>query len=283
MDNRTNINWYPGHMAKTKRLIKDNLSLIDLVFELVDARIPFSSKINDLDDVLKNKPKVLIMTKYDLCDKEETDKWIKYYENLKFKVVTVNLKNNFDYKKILFEVDIIRDIINEKRTKSNLKNKELNALVIGIPNVGKSTLINAFAGKKSQHVENKPGVTRELSWIKTNHDLKILDTPGMLWPKIDKNSGYKIASISSIKEEVIPLMEVSNYILEFLNEYYPSILKYRYGVKDISNLNELYELIASKIGAIKKDDIDYERVSKMVINDIKNEKITSITLDRYDR
>lgn len=281
-ENKTNINWYPGHMAKTKRLIKENISLIDVVFELVDARIPVSSKIDDLDEVLRNKPKVLIMTKYDLCDKEVTENWISYYEDLDYNVVTVNLKNNFDYKKILFEVDKVREIIDEKRSSKDLKAKEINALVIGIPNVGKSTLINTLAGKKSQKVENKPGVTKELSWIKTNHNLKILDTPGMLWPKLEQVTAYKIAAISSIKEEIMPVEEIASYILSFLNEHYPNILKSRYGIKNVSDLNEIYEIIASKVGALTKDDIDYERVSKIVINDIKNEKITGITFDCYD-
>ncbi len=281
-NNAQKINWYPGHMAKTKRLIKENISLIDVVFELVDARIPVSSKIDDLDEVLRNKPKVLIMTKYDLCDKEVTENWISYYEDLDYNVVTVNLKNNFDYKKILFEVDKVREIIDEKRSSKDLKAKEINALVIGIPNVGKSTLINTLAGKKSQKVENKPGVTKELSWIKTNHNLKILDTPGMLWPKLEQVTAYKIAAISSIKEEIMPVEEIASYILSFLNEHYPNILKSRYGIKNVSDLNEIYEIIASKVGALTKDDIDYERVSKIVINDIKNEKITGITFDCYD-
>ena len=281
MENKTNINWYPGHMAKTKRLIKENMSFIDVVLELVDARIPFSSKINDMDDLLKNKKRIIVMTKYDLCDKKETDKWIKHYEKMGYVVLAVNLKNNYDYKKV---IETIRDLvkgINDKRRVNNLLDKEIKVLVMGIPNVGKSTLINTLAGKKSQKVENKPGVTKDLVWIKTNHNIRILDTPGILWPKLDEISAKNLASITSIKEGLIPIDEISYYILTMLNKYYKNILLNKYNI-DSEDVYEMYEIIASKIGAVKNNEIDYERVSNILINDIKNEKIVGITFDRYE-
>ncbi len=281
MEEKTNINWYPGHMAKTKRLIKENMSFIDVVLELVDARIPFSSKINDMDDLLKNKKRIIVMTKYDLCDKKETDKWIKHYEKMGYVVLAVNLKNNYDYKKV---IETIRDLvkgINDKRRVNNLLDKEIKVLVMGIPNVGKSTLINTLAGKKSQKVENKPGVTKDLVWIKTNHNIRILDTPGILWPKLDEISAKNLASITSIKEGLIPIDEISYYILTMLNKHYKNILLNKYNI-DSEDVYEMYEIIASKIGAVKNNEIDYERVSNILINDIKNEKIVGITFDRYE-
>jgi len=274
------INWYPGHMAKTKRLIQENIQLIDVVLELVDARIPHSSKIDDLKDIIRNKPRILIMTKYDLCDKKETEKWIKFYEENEYKVLPINLKNNQDFKKILAAIETIANPINQKRNAKDLKNKEMRALVFGVPNVGKSTLINTLAGKKSQKVENRPGVTKDLVWIKTNHSLRILDTPGLLWPKLDSVVGINLAAMTSIKDELFPITEVCSHILDILYKHYFYILKDRYGIEDNTEFDLLFELIAKKIGATKRDEIDYERVSMHVINDVRNEHITGITFDR---
>lgn len=281
-NNAQKINWYPGHMAKTKRLIKDNLTLIDVVLELVDARIPFSSKINDLNDLVKNKPRILVVTKYDLCDQNVTDKWLKYYENLGYIVIPVNLKNNLDYKKIIKEIEDLSLSINERRKSKDLLDKEINALVIGVPNVGKSTLINTLAGKRSQNVENRPGVTKELVWLKTKHNIKILDTPGLLWPKLETNIAFNLAATTAIKEEVLPIIDVANHILEFLFSNYPEILFTRYKLKPNTSNDDLFFEIAKHIGAIKNDEIDYERVSMRVINDIRSERITGITFDKYD-
>lgn len=280
MENDLKLNYYPGHMAKTKRLIKENIALIDIVFELVDSRIPFSSKINGLDDLIRNKPKILIMTKYDLCDINETNKWINYYENKGYSVITLNLKNNLDYKKLISLVEKVTSNINEKRQSKDLLKKEIKALVFGIPNVGKSTLINALAGKKSQKVENKPGVTKELVWIKTKHDLRILDTPGLLWPKLDNIIGLNLAAMTAIKTDFLPINEISYHILITLTKYYPLILKNLYDVLGKETIEEIYAKIALKIGAIKNQEIDYERVSMLIINDIKKERIKGITFDR---
>lgn len=280
-NNQTNINWYPGHMAKTKRLIKENLNLIDVVLELVDARIPFSSKIDDLSDLVKNKLRLLIVTKYDLCDHNETDKWLEYYASLGYIVIPVNLKNNQDYLKIIAKIKSLTLEINEKRKSKDLLEKEINALVIGVPNVGKSTLINALAGKKSQKVENRPGVTKELVWIKTNHNLKILDTPGLLWPKLDSVVALNLAAMTAIKDEILPIEEVANYILEYLNTNYQEILIDRYKIK--SNPKDIFLAIGERIGAISNQEVNYERVSKQIINDLRNERIKGITFDKYDR
>lgn len=264
------INWYPGHMAKTKRLIKDVLPHIDVIYEVIDARIPFSSKINDSDELTKNKPRILILAKYDLCDQKETNKWIKYYEQLGYKTITVDLKNNQDYKKIIDATKLV---------KSKKKIGDVNVLVIGIPNVGKSTLINTLAGKKSQKVENKPGVTKNLVWLNTKYNIKILDTPGILWSKLDQDVALNLAAMTSIKDSVLPISEIAKYILKKLAVYYPDILASRYKINEKMTVEEMFELIGKNIGAFRQGEIDEDRVSMTIINDIKNEKIVNITFD----
>lgn len=279
--NSTNINWYPGHMAKTRRLISEKYNLIDIVYELVDARIPYSSKIKDVYDLIKNKKKLLIMTKKDLCDIKITEKWIKYYENLGTKVILVDLNNDNDYKKIIDETYKIMEDVQLKRENKGMKEKEIHALVIGIPNVGKSTLINKMANRHAQDVGNKPGVTKSLKWLKTNHNISLLDTPGILWPKInDEKVALNIASFSGIKEEVLPIDDVAVYILKKLEEYYPNILEERYKINNTKDIESAYYTIAKNMGAIKNGEVDYERVSKKIVNDIKMEYIKKITFDR---
>jgi ribosome biogenesis GTPase A len=278
---KTNINWYPGHMAKTRRLIKEKYGLIDIVYELIDARIPYSSKIKDIYDVIKDKPKIIIMTKKDLCDMKVTENWIKYYENLGAKVVLADLNNNNDFKKIISLTNEMMASIQEKRESKGLKEKEIRALVIGIPNVGKSTLINKMANRKVAEVGNNPGVTKNVKWLKTPYNILLLDTPGILWPKLsDGKVALNLAAMTSIKEEILPIDDVAVYILQTLAEYYPEILKERYGLVNASNIEEAYEIIAKNIGATKQGEVDYDRVSKKIVNDIKLEHIKGVTFDR---
>lgn len=286
MDSKTNINWYPGHMAKTKKQINELLPLIDIVYELIDARIPYSSRINDIDNITKNKPRIVIMTKSDLCDKEETNKWIKKYESEGHKVILTNLSDNFDIKPILAATKEISDEINKKREEKGLKQKEIKALVVGIPNVGKSTFINRLAGKKVANVGNRPGVTTNLVWLKTKLNILLLDTPGILWPKFDNSEiALNLASFQAIRSEILDIDEIAVHILNKLSAYYPEILKSRYNLDSFSNdeIEESYETIGRKIGAIiKGGEIDFERVSNAILNDIKNELVKGITFDRCE-
>lgn len=282
----TSINWYPGHMAKTKRLIKEKYDLIDIVYEVIDARMPRSSKIKDIDELLKDKPRILVMTKKDLCDIDETKKWIKYYEEQGYYVIAVDLSQNNSVTEIVNLTHKITKEIQDKREAKGLAKKDIRALVVGIPNVGKSTLINRMAGKKAAVIGNNPGVTKSLSWIKTTSGILLLDSPGILWPKLSEEEvALNLASLTAIPRDILPVDRIAIHILNKLNEYYPDMLKSRYNLDYIDNdfLDEVYDTIGRKIGAvISGGEIDYDRVSKTILEDVKNERIKGITFDRID-
>ena len=280
---KTSINWYPGHMAKTKREIKEKLDLIDIVYEVIDARMPKSSKIVDIDDLIKNKPRILIMTKYDLCDRKETDKFISYYENLGYQVISVDLMSGTNVKKIIEASEVVLESENEKRKAKGLKPRNIRALILGVPNAGKSTLINRLVGKKSAGVGNKPGFTKSLSWIRIHKNIDLLDTPGILWPKLeDQESAHVLASFSSIKEEILNEDQIAAFILKTLYALYPKALEERYGIDELDDdLIEAYDIIASRRGALTKGGVaDYERVSRIILQDFKNGYFGPITFDR---
>ena len=284
-NNRQNstINWYPGHMAKTRRLISEKYEMIDIVYEVVDARIPFSSKIKDIYNIIGKKPKIIIMTKKDLCDLKITKEWISYYENLGNHVVLLDLSKEDDLSSLISLTHEIMSSMQEKRVKKGLKQKEIRALVIGKPNVGKSTLINRLCKRKVAGVGNNPGVTQNISWLKTNSDIILLDTPGILWPKLDQGeAALNLAAFTAIKQEILPADDVAVYILKQLSKYYPDILMEKYGVRNVldDNILEAYETIGRKMGAIRKGEPDYDRISLKIVNDIKTEAIRGITFDR---
>jgi ribosome biogenesis GTPase A len=277
------INWYPGHMEKAKRLMIKEYKNIDMVYELVDARIPKSSKIKNIYDIIGNKPKLLIMTKKDLTDPIKIEGWIKYYENIGSKVVLADLNNDNDIKKIVNETHKMMEELQLKREEKGMNKKEIRVLVVGIPNVGKSTLINKLVGKRVANVGNKPGITKGLVWLKTSHNIALLDTPGILWPKIDNNEiGLNLASIFSIKTEILDVNEVAVHIISKLNRYYPEKLKERYNIEPSNielDFEAIYEDLGKKMGAIRNGEPDYERISNRIINDIKDEYIKGVVFD----
>ena len=274
------INWYPGHMAKTKREISEKLSLIDVVFEVIDARIPMSSKNKDIDSLIKDKPKVLIMTKMDLCDMDKTNKWKRYYENNGYQVIMVDLINNKNVNEIFNKITPIINALNEKRKSKGLKERKIRALVLGIPNVGKSTLINRLVGKKATNVGNRPGVTKNLQWIRVNDKLELLDTPGILWPRLDNNEvAHNLASMTAIKEEVLDLEDISIYIINTMFKYYPDNIKSRYNITNNDDIVETLDLIGKKIGAIKNNETDYDKVYDRVLKDLREGYLGKVTFD----
>lgn len=277
---KTSINWYPGHMAKTKREISEKLSLIDVVFEVIDARIPMSSKNKDIDTLIKDKPKVLIMTKMDLCDITKTNKWKSYYENNGYQVIMVDLINNKNINEIFNKINPIINALNEKRKSKGLKERKIRALVLGIPNVGKSTLINRLVGKKATNVGNRPGVTKNLQWIRVNDKLELLDTPGILWPRLDNNEvAHNLASMTAIKEEVLDLEDISIYIINTMFKYYPDNIKSRYNITNNDDIVETLDLIGKKIGAIRNNETDYDKVYDRVLKDLREGYLGKVTFD----
>ena len=281
-ENETNINWFPGHMQKTKREIRENLNLIDIVYEVIDARMPISSKIVDIDDLIKDKPRILVVTKYDLCDKTETDKILDYYRSMCYNVVAIDLMGG-NVNTLITETNKIMSSINETRIKRGLKARAARVLIVGVPNVGKSTLINRLVGRKSAGVANTPGFTKSLSWIRVNKDIELLDSPGILWPKLEnQESAHILAALSSIKEEILNADSIAAFILKKLYELYPEKLKERYNIEELDDdLIEAYDMIGKKRGALSKGGVtDYEKVSSIIISDLKNGYFGDITFDR---
>ena len=283
--NQMNINWYPGHMAKTKREIKEKLNLIDVVYEVIDSRMPISSKIVDIDELVGDKKRILIMTKYDICDKEETNKFIKYYEKLGYMVVPVDLMNGNDTSKIIDKSMEILQEENKKRLEKGLKPRSIRALIVGVPNAGKSTLINRLVGKKSAGVGNKPGFTKSLSWIRIHKDIELLDSPGILWPKIEnQDNAHVLASFSSIKEEILDNMDLACFILRKMMKLYPKNLEERYGITELDDdFIETFDIIGKKRGALTRGGVaDYEKVSNIIVQDLKNGYLGNVTFDRLE-
>lgn len=277
------INWYPGHMAKTRRQIKENIDMVDIIYEVVDARIPISSKIKDIDDLIKNKPKIMIMTKTDLCDIKKTNLIKDYYKTLGYEVIMVDLINNTNINEIYTKTNQLLEHLNLKRESKGLKKRAYRALIIGIPNVGKSTLINRLVGKKATITGDKPGVTKNLSWIRINNNLELLDSPGILWPKIDNQiQAYNLASFSAIKEEILPTGKVACYILDYMYKNYKENLIDRYKIinYDSDDVIESYDIIGKKRGCIMSGGIiDYDKVSNIIIKDLREGRLGKITFD----
>ena len=278
--NNNPINWYPGHMAKTKRELKENIKLVDIVYEVIDARMPVSSKIIDIDEIIKDKPKILVVTKYDLCDKDTTDNILNNYIRNGYIVIRCNLIKNIGISKIIEETKKVSKNINRERAVKGLKERKTRVLVVGIPNVGKSTLINHLVGKKVTQVGNKPGVTKNISWIRINNDIELMDSPGILWPKLDNQEhAYNLAAFSSIKDEIVNKEDLSIYIVNKLIKLYPDSLKKRYNVTS-NNLDKIFDDIAiSKNMYVKGGDINYEKVYTTIINDFRNGLLGCVTFD----
>ncbi|CCY07140.1 MAG: ribosome biogenesis GTPase YlqF [Coprobacillus sp.] len=273
-----NIQWFPGHMAKARREIEEKLKVVDIALVLVDARIPISSQNPMAMEILKNKPQLMILTKSDMADNNMTKKWEKYFLNQGKKAISIDSISGLNVKKIeTLAKEILKEKI-ERDLKRGMKMRPIRAIIVGIPNVGKSTLINKLAGKKVANVGNMPGVTKAQQWIRLNQNLELLDTPGVLWPKFDdKKIGIHLALTGAIKDEILPKEDLTFYLIDFLKENYPDLFEKRYNVSMNQDTVRIIEEVLQKRGN-KKDE--YEKGYDIILNDFKNARIGKITLDK---
>ena len=276
-----NLQWYPGHMTKAKRQMQEDLKLIDLIIELVDARIPLSSRNPDIDELGKNKARLILLNKSDLADERYNEQWSAYFQKKGFYVVKVNAKSGAGLKSIQGVIQEACKAKIERDRRRGIKNRPIRAMVVGIPNVGKSTFINSYAGKACAKTGNKPGVTKGKQWIRLNKTLELLDTPGILWPKFeDQEVGKRLAFIGSIKDEILNLEELSLELLDYIRTNYPGLLNTRYGIEEEGTPVSLLEAVADKRKClIRGQEFDYAKAAGIVMEEFRNGKIGRITLE----
>ncbi|AXU10709.1 ribosome biogenesis GTPase YlqF [Parvimonas micra] len=281
-----NINWYPGHMKKTMDNIRSSLKLVDIVGEIIDSRIPISSKNPVIDDVLKDKPRIMILNKSDMADENETKKWLSYYRKKGYGAVVVDALHSKGLDKIY---SVAKEMLADKFKKleeKNLSTKTIRMMIVGIPNVGKSTFINSISKRKSAKIGDRPGVTKQVQWIKTKNDLELLDTPGVLWPKFeDERIGLHLAFTGAIKDEIMDIENLAFRFIDELNKRDVNILKNRYNLSEDSYEDTLYLMdeIGKNRGAIlKKNEIDYFKVANLVLDDFRKVKLGRITLETVE-
>ncbi|BAQ10496.1 ribosomal biogenesis GTPase [Bacillus sp. OxB-1] len=276
------IQWFPGHMAKARREVTEQLKLVDIVFELIDARLPLSSRNPMIDEVIHQKPRLLILNKMDLADEAETSRWIRHFEEQGIRAVAIN---SFEGKGLQTVTKAAKEVIApklERMRKRGIRPGAIRAMIVGIPNVGKSTLINRLARKNIAKTGDKPGVTKAQQWIKFGKELELLDTPGILWPKFeDQEVGYKLALTGAIKDSIVNMEDLAVYGLRFLEAHYPNRLAERYG---LSTVGEDILAVFEQIGELRKvyaagGEIDYDKVAELIVRDIRNEQLGKLTFD----
>ncbi|WP_306485361.1 ribosome biogenesis GTPase YlqF [Anaerococcus sp.] len=276
-----NINWFPGHMKKTKEIIIDNLKLVDVVLEIIDSRIPISSRNPMIDEIVADKPRMIIMNKSDLSDPEENKKWVKKFRDEGIPALLMNSKENVPVDKIYKEARTLLKDKFEKNEKNNIDNPMIRMMIVGVPNSGKSTFINKVSKKKGAKVGNRPGITQTKQWIKTGSNIQLLDTPGILWPKFEEKIGLHLSFTNAIKDEVLNIEDLTLKFLEEMKENNPEALVDRYGVDPALPALEIYEAIAKKRGAIiSGGDFDYTRTANIILNDFRSGKLGKITLEK---
>ncbi|MFG6118234.1 ribosome biogenesis GTPase YlqF [Thalassobacillus sp. B23F22_16] len=275
------IQWFPGHMAKAKREVAEKLKLIDFVIELVDARAPESSQNPMLQQLLQTKPKMIVMMKKDLADPKLSEEWMEAFKKDNVSVVAVNAQDKKDIQAL---INLAKQMAEEKMNKMKAKGinpRPARAMILGIPNVGKSTLINRLANKKIAKTGDRPGVTTSQQWIKVKKDFELLDTPGILWPKFeDEEVGYRLAAIGTIKDQILPIEDVAAYILDYLKNFYPDLLNERFGFSNFEDMIEAFETIGKRRGCLEAGArVNYEKTAEVIIQDLRSGKLGRITFD----
>ena len=273
--------WYPGHMTKARRMMQENIKLIDLIIELVDARVPLSSRNPDIDELGKNKARLILLNKADLAEDRKNDEWLEHFKGKGYSAVKVNSRKGGGIKSIQ---SVIQEACREKTErdrKRGILNRPVRAMVVGIPNVGKSTFINALAGKACAKTGNKPGVTKGKQWIRLNKNVELLDTPGILWPKFeDQAVGLKLAFIGSIKDEILQTEELAAELAGFLNREYPGVLEEKYGIEPSEDRYECLRRIAeSRHCQLRGSELDTEKAAGILLDDFRNGRLGRITLE----
>lgn len=276
-----NYQWYPGHMTKAKRMMQENIKLIDLVIELVDARIPLSSKNPDIDDIGKNKSRIILLNKADLADSFYNKKWMEYFKEKGYHTLEINSKSGAGVKSIQGLVqEACKEKIERDRRKGIL-NRPVRAMVVGIPNVGKSTFINSFAGKACTKTGNKPGVTKGKQWIRLNKSLELLDTPGILWPKFeDQIVGQNLAMIGSMNDQILIIDEMAISLLTYMRKHYCGLLEKRYGITESEDSVQMLEDICKNRRCyLKGEELDIGKASAIILDEFRSGKLGKITLE----
>ncbi|MDD6573277.1 MAG: ribosome biogenesis GTPase YlqF [Thermoflexaceae bacterium] len=277
--------WYPGHMTKAKRMMQEDIKLIDLVIELVDARIPLSSRNPDIDQLGQNKFRMIILNKADLVSEKSNAAWSEYFKSKGYFVVQLDARNRSGMKQVNAVIEKACQEKFERDRKRGILNRPVRAMVVGIPNVGKSTFINSFAGKACTKTGNKPGVTKGKQWIRLNKNVELLDTPGILWPKFDDQQvGLRLALIGSMNDEVLNIHELSMELIGYVKVHYPGMLKERYGIEEEGTADEILTSIAEARKCIKKgNELDYDKAASLVLDEFRSGTLGKITLELPER
>lgn len=276
------IQWFPGHMAKARREVEEKLKLVDFVMELVDARAPLSSQNPMLQQVLQTKSKMIVLMKKDLADVRETEKWITYFKERDIPAIAINVNDKSDIKRVIQLAKELGQEKMDKLLKKGIQPRPARAMIVGIPNVGKSTLINRLANKKIAKTGDRPGVTKQQLWIKVKKDFELLDTPGILWPKFeDEIVGYRLAAIGTIKDQLLSLQDITAFVISYLQQNYPERMEERFHIsRDMEDMLEIFEVIGKLRGALESGgNVNFDKVSDIVIRDLRTGRLGKITLE----
>ncbi|MFD1850400.1 ribosome biogenesis GTPase YlqF [Oceanobacillus bengalensis] len=276
------IQWFPGHMAKAKREVEEKLKLVDFVMELVDARAPLSSQNPMLKQVLQNKTKMVVLMKKDLADHRATETWLTYFKEKGIPALAVDVNDKADIKRVIQLAKELGQEKMDKLLKKGIKPRAARAMIVGIPNVGKSTLINRLANRKAAKTGDRPGITKQQLWIKVKKDFELLDTPGILWPKFeDQAVGYRLAAIGTIKDQLLSLQDIVVFVLRHIEEQYPKLLHERYGiVEGTEEIVDVFVKIGKERGALQGGgEVDFHKVSDIVLRDLRSGRLGNITLE----